>query len=290
MKKSLVCALLTGAMCMTFAGCDLFGKTGVTEKTDPASIVGEKTDREGWEKAFAPQGDFGLRTVIRTDKTEEEGPMSETLTLDYRFASDKIAVTVTQAAGGKTLYETEGYAEVDDGVTFWQRSREGGEWSEWESETYAKEDLSQIFGAEEGLSFAREHFADFSYDEASMGYAATASGLEEMAEELGVFSEHLLSVGGDGEIPAAKSFVVKLTDGRPSACLLDFSVGAPAAQTESEGDDAEEGEKETITRMTLTQVYYGYGETEVLRPEGLPAVGASTLRFVRPFRLFRVMH
>ena len=326
MKKVLIPVLLASAMCVGLAGCG--NKEGennnnnnnnnnntnptvtITENTDPKTLVGEKVDRTGWTAAFADESNYTMKSVVTSDLTQNGNTMSESVTLIYRFTADKYQLALSMKEGGKMIFEAEVYMELDgDTVSMWQRGKEGTEWSEWDGETYNKEDLGEIFGLTSDLSFLKENYANFSYVDADKGYSATASGLSEMQEELDAFAESILGILSDDSLQFDLSkFVLKLNGGKPGACLIDLTLTAEEAATpetrDNEGETPESGEQpeggndgdgadqtpdegengdtmpETPAPITgniaLTQLFYDYGKTTVTRPENLPSLDDDT--------------
>lgn len=338
MKKAFVPVLLAGALLATMAGCGKGNEnTAVTENSDPAEITSEKVDRTAWTSAFKSEPNFSVKSVVNVDLTQDGETRRETVTYVYRFTADKIALTMKMAEGGKPIYEAEGYLETKgDAVSFWQRAKESDEkeWQSWDGETYEKKDLPEIFSVMEGLSFAGDNYANFSYSDAEKGYLATTSGLAEMQGELNdAVSALLAGTVGDLDGIGLEKLVLKINGGKPSACILSAEIegaqddtqegtqnggsqngsqegnqngsqegmqegnqnGAQdgmqeGAQDPASGarDGAETGNGDTMSgeegdgnlpetapaagKVTLTQLYYGYGTTSVTRPEGLPSL------------------
>ncbi len=239
--KKVITLLLAGTVCLTLAGCGdpkeepPKGETPsvtVTESTDPVSLTSEKVDRTAWTGAFSKADNYGVKSVITVEETENGQTMSETITLAYRFDGDKVKMDLTLMEDGKTSYVAEGYLEfTDDEVAVWQRAKENDGWTEWDGETYSKTELSEVFSLADGLNFVKDKYANFSYDNTEKGYLATTSGLTAMQESINGFLENVFSqAGGDAEDFDVAKFVVKVNGGKPSACIAELSSKAPAPE------------------------------------------------------------
>lgn len=268
MKQAFLSTLLAGALCLSLTGCNFFGggenngenggnnggnngnnnaTVTVTENTDPVSLKGEKVDRTEWTNAFGTTENYSVKSAIKMTLTENEDTMTANVTLIYRITADKMSISMTYKEGDQTA-QAEAYAEIKgDTVTLWDRTKEGGDWSEWDGEEYSKTEVSQMFDLGGNLGFAKEQYANFSYSDADKGYTATASGLTSMKEALDKFAEGLLAQLPDVDAEIAK-VVLKLVGGKPGALLMDMTIGtsgqASPAQEGSQEQDGAPGQEE----------------------------------------------
>ena len=315
MKKVLT-LLLAGAICFTLAGCggandkDPADETvTVTENTDPVTLASEKLDRTAWTGAFTDADNYGMKSVVTVESTENGQTMSEVITFIYKFDGEKVALNMTMAENGTAAFEGEAYLEISgENVTVWQRNKENEGWTDWDSEQFSMEELGSVFGLTDGLTFVKDEYANFSYSDADKGYLATASGLTEMKEPLDAFLEGVLSPAGDASGFEIAKFIVKANGGKPSACIAEMTAKAPAPDardmlpiggganpkdtaspddTTSPDDTAspdgnapgqDEGNGDTPAPETpatqnikVTQVYFDYGKVTVEKPEGISA-------------------
>lgn len=300
MKKVIIPMLLASALCAGLAGCtgNNNENSAVTENTDPKTLVGEQVERAAWQTAFSEGENYTVKTVVNADLTQDEHTVSETITLVYRYTADKFHFCISMKEGGKTVEETEAYAELGaTEVSIWQRTKQDGAWSEWDTESYPKEIFGELVPLAFDLGFLKDEYANFAYNEKDMGYAATASGLTEMQEKLGRITESVIDAVADGEAELSLgNLVLKMKDGKLAACLADLTAGsavpAPEARTEPDnsaegdetgpddsgdapgsGDSGGEGAPDAplTGKVMFSQLFYDYGKTEVARPEGLPA-------------------
>ena len=312
--KQAVTLLIAGAMLLTLAGCGdpnsepPKGETPpvtVTESTDPVTLASEQVDRTEWTGAFSDADNYGVKSVITVEETENGQTMSEVITISYLFDGDKVKMDLTLQEDGKTSYISEGYLEfTQDEVTVWQRAKEDTEWIEWDSENYSKSEFAEMFGVSDGLEFVKDKYANFSYNNTEKGYLATTSGLTAMQESIETFLMNWLSqADSDADGLDISKFVVKVNGGKPSACIAELASKAPApeardmlpmdenggaspdgSETSPDGgnDSNPDGETgPTTVKIKLTQVYFDYGKVNVTKPTDIPAAPETEERSIK---------
>ncbi len=310
MKKMITSVLLVLALCAGIAGCGGNGTnenntngTTVTESTDPKLLVGEQVDRTAWKSAFTDEQNYTVKSVVTSNVTKNGHTMSEDVTLVYRITADKCLLTIHTKGESGSAFDAEAYIEIgEDGVSMWERSKEGANWTEWDGELYPKEGFFEMFSLSNDLTFLKDAYANFSYSEKEKGYEATASGLTALQSDLDDFASNILDMTMEevGDVTLGK-FVLKLNGGKPGACLADLTVsaqpearddGTPTPDGEGDGqgtqpqepqqpgdtgsgDGQDTPETPATGSIALTQVFYDYGKTTITRPEKLPVLSGD---------------
>ena len=145
-------ALLSAALLLSACG----GAGDVNEDTDPYALKSEKLQNEGWEEAFSAQENYCVKTVLTNSPTKKEGTMSEVTTMDFCNDGERVYFSMCVKEGDTTVYEAESYADLTDKKAIWSRSKEDGDWSEWDSETYTSEQFAEFFKGFLPPAFARD--------------------------------------------------------------------------------------------------------------------------------------
>ncbi len=242
--KKLVMIVPVLAACALLAACG--GEGGVGANADPAALQSEKVAEEKWTEAFAAQENYCMRATVTSSHTENEATMSEVTTVDYCNDGDRAHVLICVKEGDKKVFEAESYADLTDEKAIWGRVKEGDAWSEWDYETYTSEQFAEFFGGFRIPAFARDRYAEFSYNESEKGYTMTEDGLAQSGEAVdGYLSTLLEQTPADVGGLKTEKFVLKFKGGRPSACLFE---GISSEETK---DLREEPHREQIPSVPL---------------------------------------
>ena len=236
MKKLLVSTLLAGCICLSLAGCTepSGGGTGINENTDPITLQGERVDQSAWNSAFNAADNYSIKQRVNAPSTAKDGTMFESKVIMYQIDGEKMHMELV--AGER---EAEAYLKLCDGdICLWQRTREGGEWSEWSGAKYSAEDFGEA--AMGNTAFLKDYFAHFNYSENEKGYEATT-----MSEKIHEYVGNLVNQS-QTEVQdfSLEKFVLKINGGRPSACIFDLSfvdntnpdTQEPEVEQEPEGE------------------------------------------------------
>lgn len=285
MIKRFMPALALGALCAVLAGCAFTAddlSTGVTESTDPVALRGEKVEAKDWDNALSETKNFSVKSTVSFPEGIE-GSEAASMTVVYRFADDKAYLTMNSCMG-EECEQGEAYAELGEKVKLWSRSKDADGWTKWYVDEYEPQDLAYLFGGVNGFDFAAGKYGNFEYDDAAKGYLATKEGLGAMETSLNSFAGNVLAMFTEEENFTTERFVLKFNGGKTSACLMDLSIsGTPAPQSrdqepENGGTSPEEPAPEDGTsgeKVTVAQLYFDYGKTEVELPEDLPALDGT---------------
>lgn len=222
MKKIITAALFAACGCAVLAGCGPANGGSVTEKTDPTELMGEKVKDTEWGSVFEQEKNYCVKTVVKSGSGENGDTMSEQTSV-YCFDGERGHLEMQEKSGGKTTTEAELYVEFGEELTLWQRSKgEDGKWGEWDTETYSAEAYAAFFAGFEIPVFAKDQSSNFEYSESDKGYVVTESGLTAMQETLESFVQGVLEhTDTAAEKAAAEKFVLKINDGKPSACICE---------------------------------------------------------------------
>ena len=302
--KKLLCAIPVLA-CAVLAACGAANGGAITENSDPYAIEGEKVSEETWSEVFSDRENYCVKTVIETTPTEKEDTMPAKTTIVTCFDDENAHVTMTAETSGKVSFEAEAYVRREAECSLWQRTKENGSWSEWEGRNISSAEAEGILGGK-GLAFVKTAFSEFEYGEEELGYAAKPSGLETMQSDLCAFAEGILAQAPSSpEAVTVESFVLKINDRKPSACLLELSgdLSSDSMQTPRRFPDLIEPHLHiriplrpyikfprlilefpafsgaapmprtaSAPKISVAQIYYGYGETDVSLPDWLPSL------------------